>query len=116
MTDQIYNATNDKRPFIDVLSMVKVGGYIASGSTIIKKTGWRSSRLIDFRHLDHEPLEVQEYALEMAKAEAMYTAAMVGLRPLADQATAQVVWAEEAAWGMAEAAYMHSHPANGWGL
>lgn len=66
--------------------------------------------------------EAQAYALEVARAEALYKAAIVGLRPLADQATAQVVWAEEADWNellrldspqwqeheVEETAYMHS--------
>lgn len=112
---QIYNASNDRRPFIDILQMVEIGGYIAASNTIIKKTGWRSSRIVDLRHIDHEPVEVQEYALEMAKAQAFYKAALLALRPFVDRAA----WSEEDEWAKYQAhdePYMHSHPGNGWGL
>ena len=53
---QIYNATDDTRPYVQVLAEVPVGGYIFDGTHFIRKTGTHPamSRRIDLRHLDHE--------------------------------------------------------------
>lgn len=112
MNVTIINATNDKRQFIDILSDVPEGrGYIWTGSRFIKKLGWRSSRMIDWRHIDHEPAcaELVAYAIEMNKAQALYIAAKVALVPLLESITAlhEAIEAEP---------FLYSHPGNGWGL
>lgn len=71
----IINATQlPRETYIDTLNRIPVGGYIWNGSGFIKKTGWRSSVKVDFRHIDHEPAEAElvEYALEMAAGARIY--------------------------------------------
>jgi hypothetical protein len=110
----IYDATNQPTlAYLDILSQVPDGGYIYSQGRFLRKTGWRSAKQVDMRHLDHENGSGADLLafLEALKAEApqgnngeplVTSEWQPGDDALAEQAE--------------EAAYMHSHPGNGWGL
>ena len=50
----IINATNDKRPLIDILNDVQIGGAIFDGCRFIRKTGYGRCKALDVRHFDHQ--------------------------------------------------------------
>lgn len=50
----IYDATNDKRPMVDVLEEVPTGGYIFGGARFYRKTNPGRCKALDVRHFDHE--------------------------------------------------------------
>lgn len=50
----IYDATNDRRPMVDVLEEVPTGGVIFGGARFYRKTGPGRCKALDVRHFDHE--------------------------------------------------------------
>lgn len=50
----IYDATNDKRPMVDVLQEVSIGGVIFGGARFYRKTAPGRCKALDVRHFDHE--------------------------------------------------------------
>ena len=50
----IINATNDRRPLIDILNDTPIGGAIFDGCRFIRKTGYGRCKALDVRHFDHQ--------------------------------------------------------------
>lgn len=49
--------TDKTKTYTEILDGVEIGDYIQlpKSGEWVQKTGWRSSRAIDFRHIDHYP-------------------------------------------------------------
>lgn len=68
---KVYKVTEDEElgPYAELLSLVEIGDYLdMPNSYYLQKTGWRSSRKIDQRHLDRHPV-LAEYIVYMQNAE-----------------------------------------------